>query len=223
MDRRRKVRRGRWLLRASVALVLTCAAVLGSAVWVGTGDPRMPVRTVVPAQPFDPVPRRVAPATHLESPYVAPGGPIPAALGRLRLARLGIDAPVVPVGWDGDTMAVPNDPGTLGWFQPSARLDDLAGASLIAGHVSDASDRLGPLGRLIRARRGDVLEWRERARISRFRITAIRQFPRLRGLPASLFRVDGPHTLVLVTCTRRVVGPSGIHYADNLVVTAVPA
>lgn len=119
-------------------------------------------------------------------------------------------------------MAVPNDPGTLGWFEPSARLDDLAGTSLVAGHVSDASDRLGPFGALVRARRGDIVEWRHSAgRVVRFRVVAIQRFPRIRGLPPSLFRVEGPHTLQLVTCTGRVAGPSGVHYADNLVVSAV--
>lgn len=167
------------------------------------------------------MPPRVAPAAHLDSTYVAPPG-TSTGLGRVRIARLGVDAPVATVGWDGDTMAVPNDPGTLGWFEPSARPDDLAGASLVAGHVSDASDSPGPLAALVRARLGDVVEWRGSAgSVVRFRVISTQRFPRAAGLPASLFRVDGPHTLRLVTCAHRVTGPSGTHYTDNLVVSAV--
>ncbi len=44
---------------------------------------------------------------------------------------------------------------------------------------------------------------------------------RSRGLPAHLFRTDGPHLLHLVTCTnRRNLSGGGFHYADNLVVSA---
>lgn len=133
-----------------------------------------------------------------------------------------MDAPVVAVGWDRDTMAVPNDPGTLGWFEPSARLDDLAGTTLIAGHVSDASDLPGPLASLVRARVGDVIAWRATSgRPVRFRVTSVQLFPRKTGIPPSLFRVDGPHALRLVTCSNRTVGPAGIHYSDNIVVSAV--
>jgi hypothetical protein len=144
-------------------------------------------------------------------------------LGQLRIARLGLAAPIVEVGWDGDTMAVPTDPGQLGWFSPSARLDDLAGVSLIAGHVSDSLDRPGPLRLLDHARVGDVVIWQGRGGLSRFRVTSIQRFPRSRGLPAALFHADGPHILRIVTCANRVAGPSGVHYTDNLVVSAVQA
>ena len=168
------------------------------------------------------VPSRVAKPLHLLATYVAPPQRRTSTVGRLAIARLRIDAAVVPVGWDADTMAVPNDPSTLGWFEPSARLDDLAGTSLIAGHVSDASERPGALASLEKVRAGDVVEWRPRGGgVLRFRVVAIERFPRTDGLPTSLFRVDGPHMLRLVTCTKRVEGPGSAHYADNLVVSAV--
>ncbi|MGN6722513.1 MAG: class F sortase [Marmoricola sp.] len=221
MAEHRRVRRARrWVMRALIASVVICVTVLGTASFVETGGPRS---REVAATPADPVmPHRVARATHLDSAYVAPPGATSTALGRVRIGRLGVDAPVTPVGWDGDTMAVPNDPGALGWFEPSARLDDLAGTSLIAGHVSDASDRPGPLAALVRSRAGDIVEWRgSGGHAIRFRVVSIQRFPRAAGLPASLFRVDGPHVLRLVTCTNRVASASGFHYTDNLVVSAV--
>lgn len=212
------------MVRGLIACLLTSAAVIGSAAWVATSD--RPARQVTSARAAASLvsPARVAKPAHLATTYVAPPGLTAVALGRLRVARLGVDASVPPVGWDGEAMAVPNDPDRLGWFEPSARLDDLAGVSLIAGHVSDASDRPGPLASLVRARLGDVVEWRgSRGGIARFRVVSIQRFLRAAGLPTSLFRVDGPHTLRLVTCSGRVNGPSGIHYTDNLVVSAVAA
>lgn len=195
---------------------------LGTAAFVGTGDrsvsaTRNSARVIAPVMPTG-----VAKPAHLEVAYVAPSAPTSVELGRLQIARLGLDAPVVPVGWDRDTMAVPNDPSVLGWFEPSARLEDLAGTSLIAGHVSDASDRPRPLASLARARVGDRIVWRGRSSgLVRFRVISIQRFARARGLTPSLFRVEGPQTVRLVTCTNRTVGPTGIHYTDNLVVSAV--
>jgi len=119
-------------------------------------------------------------------------------------------------------MSVPDDPAVLGWFSPSARVDDLAGVSLIAGHVSDSFDRAGPLAGLIKVRVGDTIEWRGLdSKTARFRVTAVERYPRVIGLPTSLFKVDGPHTLRLVTCATRTPGSTGVHYVDNLVVSAV--
>ena len=50
---------------------------------------------------------------------------------------------------------------------------------------------------------------------------SVRRYSRRTGLPADLFRTDGPRVLHLVTCARRVRRGGGFHYTDNLVVTAV--
>ncbi|MGN6162588.1 MAG: class F sortase [Marmoricola sp.] len=167
------------------------------------------------------VPRGVARPVHLDSTYVAP--PAPArSIGRLLLPRLGIDARVVAVGWDRDAMAVPNDPGTLGWFTPSARLEDLAGASLIAGHVADPFDRPGALALLARAQLGDVVVWRGvSGKTVRFTVVTIHRYSRSGGLPATFLPAGGPHLVRLVTCTHRVRRGTSVHYTENLVVTAV--
>jgi hypothetical protein len=129
---------------------------------------------------------------------------------------------MVGVGWDGDTLAVPNDPRTVGWFTPSAHREDLIGTSLVAGHVADTDGRPGALAPLVGARVGDVVVWRDAlGRALRFRVVSIRRFPRAGGLPLSLLRPDGPHTLQLVTCTHRIPRGEGFHYTDNLVVSAV--
>ena len=219
--KRRLSRPRRWRLRL-FSFLGTGAVTLGAMALTGH-DHQEVVSRSAPATPelAAVAPARVAKPRHLDATYVAPSTPLARPLGRLQIARLGIDARVVPVGWDGETMAVPNDPATLGWFAPSARLQDLLGTSLIAGHVSDARDHPGPLASLPDARVGDVITWRAGDHAIAFHVVAIQHFPRAAGLPTSLFEVTGPHMLRLVTCAHRVVSRSGFHYTDNLVVSAV--
>jgi len=208
----------RWFWRGAIASALVGATVPATAVLLGPQARDAAYRTSPPAVV---APTAVARPVHLNSSY-RPARPARATvMGQLHIARLRLAAPIVAVGWDGDTMAVPTDPGQLGWFSPSARREDLAGVSLIAGPVSDTSDRPGPLAALEHARVGHLVLWQGSGGISRFRVTSIQRFPRSRGLPAALFHTDGPHILRVVTCATRVVGPSGVHYTDNLVVSAV--
>lgn len=166
-------------------------------------------------------PVRVARPAHLETTYRAPLVPAP-AIGRLRVPQRGIDAAVVSAGWDHETMAVPNDVTTVGWFEPSAQRADLAGVSLIAGHVADPVGRPGALAGLDQVQEDDIVEWSDvGGETSRFKVTGLARYPRARGLPPSLFNVAGPHTLQLVTCANRQDRAGGFHYVDNLVVTAV--
>lgn len=210
------------MLRGLVACALAGTAVVGTAAVVERDEGGHRAASSGLRAASQETPPRVASPVHLDAAYVAPATSSGPTVGRLQLARLGIDAAVVSVGWDRDTMAVPNDPSTLGWFTPSARLDDLAGSSLVAGHVSDAAGRPGALEPLVKARVGDIIAWTSSdGRVRRFRVSTIKRIPRAAGLPASLFRVDGPHVLRLVTCTNRVSGPSGVHYTDNLVVSAL--
>ncbi len=164
---------------------------------------------------------------YLDRRYVAPE---PAGqsdlLGRstvgaqLRIPSVGIRAGVSTVGLDGATMAVPNDTQQLGWLAGTASVEDVIGASVISGHVSDASDRPGALWRLREVGVGDVVRWSEGGTTRRFVVSDVAQFPRTTGVPARYFRTTGPHVLHLVTCTDKQATTTGFHYADNLVVTA---
>jgi hypothetical protein len=162
---------------------------------------------------------------YLNRPYVAPEDPGPArrpSAGELRIPRIGVRAPVDPVGLDRGTMAIPNDRHRLGWLTASAAAGDLLGSSVVSGHVSDRSDRPGALWRLEEARVGDLVRWTEPGgRVHRFVVRSVRRYARRGGVPGTVFRTDGPHLLHLVTCTnRRSTGGGAFHYADNLVVTA---
>ena len=142
--------------------------------------------------------------------------------GTLRIPSLNVLAPVDAVGLDGTAMAVPDDSARLGWLTSTARADDVVGASVLAGHVSDRQDRPGALAGLKGIRIGATITWVDAGRrVHRYRVIGLQRFSRLTGLPARLFSTDGPHLLHLITCADRVTGSGGgFHYRSNLVVTA---
>lgn len=144
--------------------------------------------------------------------------------GRLLVPSLGIEAPVDAVGLDRSVLAIPGDTQHVGWLARSAAAGDVTGAAVISGHVSDRHDRPGALAGLHDVQVGALVEWVDPAgQAQRFRVSDLARYSRARGLPAGVFRTDGPHLLRLITCTDRHAGAGGrFHYADNLVVTAEP-
>ncbi len=136
---------------------------------------------------------------------------------RVRLARLGVDAPVSAVGIDtkSGALGIPSDIGRVGWWRDGAAPGDDHGTVLIAGHVDSAKDGAGAFYALKSARRGDVIRLDSR----RYRVTSVRRV-RKQALPSSIYSRTGPARLVLVTCG----GPfDGRHYRDNVIVTASAA
>lgn len=187
-------------------------------------DAGEPDRPTVRATPRFLDERYVAPSPSSPGPGAGPQtGLLPraAAAAELSIPSVGIRAGVDTVGLDGTTMAVPNDTRRLGWLSGTATAGDVMGSSVVAGHVSDRSDRPGALWRLRDVRRGDTVRWTDAAgETQRFVVRRVQRFPRSTGVPARLFRTTGPHVLHVVTCTNRQVSGGGFHYADNLVVTA---
>lgn len=173
----------------------------------------------------DYLPTRRAKIRYLHRRYWSPSPEVSARTavgGTLSIPRLHITAGVSSVGLDKGAVAIPDDTGSLGWLRTTASADDLLGSSVISGHVSDRHDRPGALWRLKGAERGDRVTWRDADGVMhRFVVRRVQRFARSQGVPARLFRTNGPHLLHLVTCVNRTATPGGgFHYADNLVVTA---
>ncbi|MET3962542.1 hypothetical protein ABIE44_002476 [Marmoricola sp. OAE513] len=213
------------MIRAVVLLVMATTTACGA----GAGPAHAPAPATTPDKVvMAPEPVAVQPTLrpsprHLDRSYRAePDLVDPGAGGVLRIKSLGIRAPVDAVGLDGSAMAVPDDPGRVGWLQSTAQVDDSSGASVLSGHVSDERDVPGALSRLNEVRRGAVITWAPPGgRRYRFEVVDLHTYPRATGVPAELFRVDGRHVLHLVTCARRVsTAGGGFHYTANLVVTA---
>lgn len=148
------------------------------------------------------------------------GAPVPAG-SRLRLARLGVDAPISSVGVTGNVMQIPRDPHTVGWWTGGAAPGDSRGTTVIVGHINYAGVT-GALAALPDARAGDVVVLSEPHHDVRYRLVAVRSYPKATGLPADVFRRTGPARLVLITCGGQFDPASG-NYEDNIVGYAEPA
>lgn len=142
--------------------------------------------------------------------------------GRVGIGALRISARVTTVGVRAGAMAIPRDPGLLGWLRQTATVDDVVGSSVVAGHVASTSGRPGALADLARARPGMTVVWTDARGVRhRFVVATVQKYPRSEPLPSAVFRTDGPHVLRVITCTDRVRRADGSHrFASNLVVTA---
>ena len=165
----------------------------------------------------------------------AAGAPAPAAAARLRLAaspapprrlrlpRQHVDAAVQPVSVDaGGALGVPDDPRQLGWWTGSARPGAASGTVVLDGHVDSAERGLGALFRLRAAQLGEEISVQNAAgTTTRYTVVARRSYAKTALPAAEIFAQDTRPRLVLITCGGRF-DPATRHYADNVVVYAVP-
>ena len=213
-------RGGWWFLFVSGVTSLVCGGVLllvhGGEVAGQQDAGSIPTERAVPVQPAGPV-ARVAPGAGSGRPAALPP-PV-----RLRLPRLDIDAPVLPVsvGPDG-LLGVPDNPRQLGWWSGSDRPGMPSGNLVIDGHVDSAALGLGALFRLREARPGDdVLLTNAAGWSTRYTVVARRSYPKATLPAAEVFATDVGPRLVLLTCGGSF-DQATRHYADNVVVYAVP-
>ncbi|GIG60989.1 class F sortase [Longispora fulva] len=139
---------------------------------------------------------------------------------RVRIATIGVNAPLVTVGLDKGEVGVPSldKPTLAGWYRPGPAPGEV-GPAVLVGHVSGRKGpavfyRLGELrpGALIEVSRTDDT-------VAVFRVDGVEQFPKGRFPTARVFgEYTGP-TLRLITCGGSFVG-GNLGYADNIVVFA---
>jgi len=139
----------------------------------------------------------------------------------LRVPALGIRAGITAVGIRRGRMVLPGDVRATGWLRRSAGYGDAIGTTVVAGHVSDRRDRPGAMERLSDARRGQIVVVTVGSLTYRYRVLRTATYPRGHRLPKKYFATTGPHRLVLVSCTDRVVHADGrFHYTRYQVVVA---
>jgi hypothetical protein len=219
-----------WLLLAIGLCCLSAAVILTSTGWAAA--PPLPLGVVPRAEaaPAGSTPDRPdsspgAPTSRAAatkaggSPATPP--PAPAAPIHLALPALAIDAPVVPIAVQpGGSLAIPDDPKVVGWWQGGARPGDSGGTVVLAGHVDTARDGAGALFPLTRAlpRQHVVLTTSQGAQD--YVISAVRGYLKA-DLPTDVFATTGRPRLVIITCA----GAFDLRikqYSDNLVVYALP-
>ena len=142
---------------------------------------------------------------------------------RVRLPRLGVDAPVVPVGVDErGEMAVPADVRTVGWYRFGAGPGGRVGSSVLAGHVDDRVQGLGAFHRLAELAMGDEVQVRLADGTElRYGVREVLRVDKNRLPVDQLFARDGGPRLTLVTCGGEFDWASR-RFRDNVVVVAAP-
>lgn len=143
--------------------------------------------------------------------------PAPSAL---RVPRIGLRVPVVPVGIDPRTreLELPTGPRRVGWYRHGPSPGQ-PGTAVLAAHV-DWGEAPAAFFELRRLRPGDRVEVRLPGGPRSFEVVAVRRHAK-DSLPPRLFARDGPPLLALVTCAGEFDERTR-SYADNLVVWARP-
>ncbi len=137
----------------------------------------------------------------------------------------GIGAPTDPVATDADgALLPPRDVSRVGWWVDSALPGGGSGAIVMTGHIDDVDQGEGFAARFGGLHEGDEITVTVADGSAReYRVDRLLSVSKDGDLPLDeLNRLDGPETLVLVTCGGEFVGPP-LGYANNEFVFAVPA
>jgi hypothetical protein len=199
---------------------LGCAAVGAAALLValvGAG-------TWSDASPVTPAPTDRTPAVGSPGGPATASGTFPGDLSRggtVLAERVGLEAPVSAVALQGQDLEVPADPRQVGWWSAGAAPGSAAGTVVLDGHV-DYAGVTGALSVVPELRRGDEVALEVGSTTFRYTVQSVQRYAKVTGLPDTLFDLDGPPALVLITCGGTFDHTRG-EYADNVVAYAVPA
>lgn len=180
-------------------------------------------------RPAPGTPQAAAPPRHSAPVTARPVTARPVVVGtvrvpvRLRIPAIGVSAPVLPVGVQaGGLLAVPPDPTVIGWWAGGGFPGAPAGATVLDGHIDSAARGPGALLRLQDLRPGDGVTVVAGGRAYRYRVAALRAYPKASLPAAAIFAQRVTPRLVIVSCGGPYDQATG-HYLDNIVAYAVPA
>jgi hypothetical protein len=213
--------RSRILLGLSAALLVVAAVA-----WFASGDSTgsadleavAPVATTTSSTPASTtVATAPAPATApTTSTTSAPPVGVADSPARVRVAGIGLDAAVVPVGLQADGQMEVPDAATVGWY----RLGPAPGAGGSA--VLDFAGQRGAFFDLRSVPVGaEVLVDDADGGTVRFAVTSREQVAKDAVDLARYFTAEGPARLTLITCGGVFDRGTG-HYTDNIILTAEP-
>jgi len=192
-----------------VAAVLAVTGLLFAGGCANDGTASAP-----PSAPASPVPATKTGQRDLPEPVAVtddtPSAPVELALG-------GVAAPVDPVATDhAGVLLPPQDVDRLGWWADSALPGSGAGSIVVVGHVDDVAQGTGFAARFAELTEGEEVALTLGDGSSRdYRVDRVLSVSKDGALPLDeLNRLDGPETLVLVTCGGEFVGPP-LGYANN--------
>lgn len=142
---------------------------------------------------------------------------------RVQVPDLEIDMPVDPAGVapEGD-MELPEGADVAAWYEFGPAPASPAGSTLLAAHVDSWTTGVGPFARLRDVAPGAaVVVTAADGTAYEYRVRDVVRVPKDTAPVGEWFDRAGPRRLVLVTCGGAFDREVG-HYADNVVVTALP-
>ena len=189
------------------------ASVSGSA----TSRHASPTSAAAPGTTSSPAPSSRATAAKPAAP-----APVKAPV-RIELPTLGVAAPVIPMGVDGQgVMEVPENVGDVGWYRYGPAPGSSTGSAVLSGHVDDYRQGVGVFGRIGDLNPGDLVKVTDDGGVTRkFTVVAREEWPKSEVPLDRLFDRGGEPRLVLITCGGSF-NDSTLGYDDNIAVTAVP-
>jgi hypothetical protein len=200
---------------------LTAAALAGTlAAACGGTAPAAPPEAPMAGLATPTVSPSTTPTTGATATTTATTAARPPEPARLRIAAIGVDAAVVPVGVEADgDMEVPGA-AEVGWYR-FGPVPGAPGSAVLAAHV-DFDGREGAFFRLRQLGAGAEVEVAARTgAVRRFRVTEVVRYPKDALPDDRVFGRGGGPRLTLVTCGGEF-DTSARTYRDNVVAFAEP-
>ena len=227
----RRARRTAPRLRRAAKVTLVIGLIAGCAVlpWAAPEVPRL-FAHLVPDQsaavphvkdpPVEPAPKGLTGPVGIKQPSPYAGVRLQSA-GRpreVRVPRLHVVSPVVPISGQSGTLVPPSDPQQLGWWREGKPVGAQYGTAVITGHTVHTGG--GALDHLDKLVVGDSLRVRTDAGWIRYVVQRARIYSTdaLARNAEKIFRLDGPGRLVVITCDDW----NGEFYESNALVIATP-
>lgn len=147
--------------------------------------------------------------------------PVTVAATRLIVPSLNIDMAVTPEGVEDDGyMSIPEDVRTAGWYQYGAEPASAAGSTVVAAHVDDPVQGVGPFSRLRDTEVGAEAQVVDANGVTHtYRVVSVERISKAEVPLDRVFTLDGDPHLVLVTCGG-AFDREARSYTDNYIVTA---
>jgi LPXTG-site transpeptidase (sortase) family protein len=220
----RRVTRGlAWLIAglALVAVVVAVAATRGSGDDDVSGVNASPEPSSEPA--LAPTPGASPPVDQSEVPLAPAESQAEAISGpyTLRIPRIGVDAPVIPIESNEDRVLLPpRDPGVAGWWSDGAAPGEPEGSAVLVGHTvrNNGGGIFDDVGTL---RSGDTIEVEGSNSALTYRVQSVDVLSKdeVARDAEQIFNQAGPGRLVVITCDDW----DGTVWQSNIITVAAPA
>ncbi len=140
---------------------------------------------------------------------------------RLVIPALGAELPISPTGLDEKGfMDLPDSPKVAGWYRFSPTPGSGGGATVLAAHVDTRREGPGPLARLQRLGKGDIVEVSTATQTHLYQVASVARLGKREVDLEDLFSRTGAERVHVITCGGSFDSEAR-RYEDNVIAVAV--